>query len=451
MKEDLVKKYLIPLLVITVAMFAVVDAFAGGQKDAPAAEPTYELILVNTGFTPWDVVKHEFDTGGYPSFQHKIVAEFQQAHPNIKVNLIARDVTQGSLTVDALIAKGTPPDVWLDAAGNLLKYMNSYWALPMEQYMDVSVYEPEMLKAYTFDGHVYAIPMSGAATGMAVNLDMLKAIGYTLPAQKDWTTDEFLKLAEKLKAAGIPATMIMTQDGLITWNLVWLYAFGAELFKGGDYSKVAINTPEARKGLEYIKLLVDKGYSWPFPNEVDDDKGVELFTTGKVFSCMLQNGHADYWIPEQLKNGTLKQPFEYTFIEFPHAPGRAHTPVYGYQALVLSRRSTDEGRNKAVVELAKTQIGEEYQKYAAVLQGGMTTLKGYTPPKMGNVLKPSYGAVAALPATAGLMDLGSMNPRIRQVNAAWKIPMQEFMEGKITAQAVLDRFEAEANKILAAK
>ena len=437
------------LAFLLILLLAGALAFAGGQ--AEAKETAYELILVNTGVAPWDMVEHTLDTGGYPSFQHKIIGDFMQRNPNIRVNHIHRDVSQGSMTVDALMAKGTPPDVWLDAAGYFRNYLNDDYALRIDEYMDVSAYQDHLVDIYTRDGHVYALPTTNIATGLAVNLDMLKEIGYSFPAHADWTTDEFLRLCERLKAAGHPGTMIMTKQGLIAWNLVWLYAFGAELYQNQDYSKVTINSPEAVKGLEYMKLLVDRGYTPPFPNEVDDDMAVELFTTGKVFSSILQTSHADYWIPEQIKQGTLDKAFEYTFVHVPHGPGVEYTPVFGYQTCVIAHRSEDEGRNRAVMELFKTQVGPEYQTYGAVISGGFPTLKGFEIPNMGAAAKPSFKAIAKLAPEAGLMDLGGMHPRAREVNAAWKLPIQEFMEGRITAQEVLDRFEAEANKILAMK
>ena len=242
--------------------------------------------------------------------------------------------------------------------------------------------------------------------------------------------------------------MVMTEQGMISWMIVWLYAFGAELYADGDYSRVAINTPEAVAGLEYIKLLVDRGYAPPFPNEVNDDMGVEMFTTGKVFSCMLQAGHADYWVPEQVKNGVIERPFAYTFIEFPHGPGVEHTPVFGYQTVVNARRSDDEARNRAAVELVKNRAGAEYQKYVTTIQGSFPTLKGFVVPPIGNALKPSYQALVKISQSTTVMDLAGMHPRAREVSAAWKIPIQQFMDGEITAQEVLDRFEAAANKIL---
>ena len=436
-----------PILFAVLILAVAALGFAAGQRE-PTAE-TFNLILVNTGTNRWDHVEHPWDSKGYPSFQHLIVGEFEKANPHIRVNHIHRDVSQGSMTTDALFAKGTPPDVWLDAAGHFRNLLNDDYALRLEDYMDVSVYREDLVAPYTRNGHVYALPMSNVATGLAVNLDMLAEIGYTIPPLEEWTTDEFLRLAERLKAAGYPATMIMTKQGLIAWNLVWLYAFGAELFRDGDYSRVTINTPEAVQGLEYMKLLVDRGYAVPFPNEQDDDAGVELFTTGKVFSCLMQNGHADYWIPEQIKQGALAKEFAYTFAHVPHAPNVKATPVFGYQTVVVARRSDNEARNRATIELFKTQVGPEYQKYVTTLQGGFPTLKDFEIPNTGTAAKPSYQAIAQVSAEAGQMDLGGMHPAIREVNAAWKLPIQDFMEGRITAQAVLDRFEAEANTILA--
>ncbi|MFH1603303.1 MAG: extracellular solute-binding protein [Pseudomonadota bacterium] len=446
MKKDNRMKRVLILLVLLVTAAAL---FGAGVKE-PMSE-RYKLTLVNTGDSRWPDSATAEDTGGYVSFQEKIADEFRKTHPNIEVTVIHRDVTQGSLTVDALMAKGTPPDVWLDAAGYFQNYLNADYALPLEQYMDVSVYQKDLTDLYTRNGHVYALASTNVANGMVINNDMLKAIGYTMPAQADWTTDEFLRLAERLKGAGFPATMIMTQQGLISWNMVWLYAFGAELYRNQDYSKVTINTPAAKAGLEYMKLLVDKGYAYPYPNEQNDDAGVELFTTGKVFSCMMQTGHVTYWLPEQLKNNKIDKLIDYSFVEFPHAPGVAHTPTYCYQTAVIAHRSADEGRNKAVIELFKSQVGPDYQRYAAMCNGGFPTIVGLQLWDKGDSASATFKSVAAIAANAGAMDLGGLSPRAAEVNAAWKLPIQAFMAGKLTAQQVLDQFEAEAKKILATK
>ena len=434
------------LILILIVLFAAGALFAGGEEET---EEIHELILIDTGSTPWNTDVAVFDTGGTDSFQHLLLEKFLEDNPNVRVEYLHRDITQGSMTVDALMAKGTPPDVWLDAGGYFIEYMNPEYALPIEQYMDVSIYQDHLLTPYTIDGHVYAIPMSNIALGMAVNLTMLDEIGYTLPPLEDWTIEEFTRLAKRLKEAGYPAAMIMTNHGMFSWMMAWLYAFGAEMFAPGDYSQTTINTPEALAGLEYIKMLVDEGYAPPYPNELTADSGVEYFTTGKVFSVMLQKGHVTYWLPQQVEAGAIDEEFEYTFIEFPHVAGRDHTPVDGYQTAVIAHRSDNEARNLAVIELFKNRVGADYQNYVTALQGGFPTIKDFQIRAIGHADSDSYRAIAALAATAGLMDLGSLNPRANEAMETWTIPLQEYMADEISAQELLDIVEAEANAILA--
>ena len=435
------KRVLTGFVLVLVASMAFATGAAEGE--------TYELIAIDSGAYPWDLADGYFDTQGYDSPQHLVVAEFEQRNPGVKVNYLHRDVTQGSMTVDALMAKGTPPDVWIDAAGYFREYLNPEYSLPLEQYMDVSVFYEDLLAPYTVNGHVYAIPVSNIATGMAINVSMLDEIGYTMPAQEDWTIEEYVRLAGLLKDAGHYVTTVFTQEGFGSWMYPWIYAFGGELYADGDHSRVAINSPESRRALEFLKMLVDEGYAVPYPNEVDDDATVELFTTGRLFSAMMQNGHTDYWIPEQVKNGVIDEVFDYTFVEFPHGPGVAHTPVYGYQTVVNVHRTDDERRNELAAELAGQWLGPQFHSFMTVIAGGFPVIKDFEIPNAGRAAAPSMRAIADVAASAGFMDLGGMHPRAREVMAAATIPIQRYMAGEITAQQFLDIFEADANAILA--
>jgi len=414
----------------------------------PEGEETYNLILVDSSGQSFDFAPGAYETRGFDTYQELLIAEFLEENPNITIDYVHRDVTQGSMTTDAMFAKGTPPDVWVDAGGYFRDLFNVEDLLPLEEYMDVSVYQDHLVDTYTFDGHVFALVFANNATGMAINTSMLDEIGYTMPAQEDWTIAEYIRLADKLKANGEYVTTVFTQEGFGSWMYPWIYAFGGKLFEPGDYSKVVINTPESREALDWLKMLVDEGYAMPYPNEIDDDLTVDLFTTGKLFSAMMQNGHTDYWIPEQVKNGTLAEEFGYTFVEFPHAPGVAHTPVYGYQTVITARQTGDEGYNLANIALLKKFSGERQQTYMTTLSGAFSSLKNFEMPAVGLGAAPSKRAIAELAPAAGLMDLGGMHPRADEVLAAATIPIQEFMDGDITAQQFLDQFEAEANRIL---
>lgn len=429
----------IAVLLITLLLVAGF-AFAGGQDEGKMS-----LLWVVSGqpgaFPPGE------DTQGYDGTQSKIAGEFEAANPGAKIRVVYRDVTQGSLTVDALMAKGDIPDVWQDAQGYFVKYLNEDYALPLEQYIDTTVYYDHMIQPWVRGGHVYALPSNNVAGGFAINVDMLRAIGYAVPQQTDWTTVEFVELSEKLKAQGIPSTMIDTLDGMHSWLWPWIYAFGGALFEDNDYSQIALNTPEARKGFEYMKMLVDEGYAYPYPNEQSQDTAVELFTTGQAFSSMMQNGHVTYWLPQQVAQGKIDKEFEVTFVECPHEPGREHTPTFGYYTIAVAHRSDNEARNQMVANLARTSAGEHFQYYNCVVGGGFPTIKGLEFNE-GSSSEPMYQAIDNVRKMAGTMDIGRMSPGAEELNQVMKMPVQAFFAGKIGAQELLDNYGAEAGRIL---
>lgn len=419
---------------LTFALFALLALSLSAQT----------ITVMNNGIVKYNPGEEEFR--GAPGVIEKLVNDFMATHPGVRVNMIYRDVSKGSLTFDAMLAAGNPPDIWIDASGYHAAYLNDNYALRLNEYIDVSRFQPDLLSLYTKNGSVYALPLVNIATGMAVNLSMLERINYTLPPVEQWTTDEFLVLAARLKSAGIPATMIMGKGGFNSWTDVWFYAFGAQMFAPGDYSKVAINSPEARAALEYIYSLIARGYTPP-PLTVNDDDSVEMFTTGKVFSGLMQNGHTDYWFPEQLRQGKIDEIPEYTFIEFPHAPGRAHTPVSGYQTILSAHKSNNAARNQLVAELAGLLTGAEAQWYYAVQSGGFPTYKNLAP-NLGAAATPSYRAIAALAGTAGAYKEWPDGPKYVEVRRLWASLTEQWIRGRLTTGNLLSQFEREANAIL---
>ena len=391
------------------------------------------------------------DTGGFESLDAKLCADFEKANPGVKVQVMFRDVTQGMLSFQTLLAAGTPPDGWIEAAGNANPYLHDAYAIDFKAYMtkeQLAVYKPESIGPYIRNGNYYALPQSQVAGGFAVNLDMLAQIGEKMPTQEKWTTDEFYRIAKKLKAVGVPAVVFFTKNGFSGWDQLWLSAFGASMYKGKDYSKTTINSPQAVAALTWMKKLVDEGLVSAPPNEMTDDDSIEFFTTGKLFSGIMQNGHSDYWVPEQVKQGKLAKEFAMTFVELPHAPGLKHAPTFGYQAIVVAHRSANDARNKMVVKLAMVAAGKDYIYNNCILNGGFSPRVDLDP-KEGTAAKPSYAAIAALSKVAGLQDLNPFGPRSKEVSALWKEPIQAFFRGEVTAQKLLADFEVAANEVLA--
>lgn len=409
------------------------------------AAPT-EIVVMTNGVTGW--LTNE-DFRGFTGIREKLAVDFEKSHPGVKVTILYRDVAQGSLTVDALMAAGTPPDLWLDAAYYFKKYMNADYALPLEKYVDLSKYHDYLLKPYVLDGHQYGLPYTNVMGAFAINATMLADIGYTLPDPDKWTTDEFMALGAKLKAAKIPLTMLDMKGGMSGWTFFFLQAFGAQMYDvaKNDYSKVTINSPASLAGLEYIKKLIANGYAYPNPVEQDDNAAVELFTTGKVFSSSMQDGHVAYWVPQQIATGKLKSQFVARFVSFPHAPGLPNTKIYGYQSIMVGHKSTDEARNKLIGELAALFSGREFTWYSSGVACGFSVLKDYEP-SIGWAATDIHKDIGKLGAAVGLFPAEDSGDKGAEVSRIWATMTESWIRGKVDSKTLLANFEKAANAIL---
>ena len=432
-------KYLLTCALVLVMVAGI--SFAGGDQEAEV----HELVWFITGEAEFpEGMQPEGFSGGHRAYQ---VHTFEKENPNIKVTLFLRDVSQGSMTLDSLMAAGKPPDVLTDAAWLFPNFLVPEFALPLEEYMDLSRFQDNMIDLYSRGGHCYALVQDNVSIGFALNLDMLDPIGYELPAQPDWTTVEFDRLSEKLKAVGMHSTVVMNQS-FNTWSQMWIHNAGGTMFENNDYSKVTLNSPENVIGLKYWKSLVDRGYAYPRPNECNDDTGIEDFAVAKIFACPLQTGHVTGWVRQALESGALEKAFEYTFVEVPHDPSVEHAPIDGYQSITLGHRSKNEERNKAVAKLVEFQFTDENVDMMSAAWSSTPVIKGFVGTK-GMAALPSYQAMLALSQTAPPLDSGRLLPSRRAMYRALTPFSLDYMNGKISAEDLLDVMEIEANKILA--
>ena len=437
------KKIFFAILIIALSF----PLFAEGGSEAGAEK--FKIVELSGGALPFPESE---SYRKYPSVNEHNRALFLAEHPNVsEIELVYRGVNTGSQVYDMMRAAGTPPDVYTDATGYFEKLLNADYAIPLEKYLDLSRYEEQVMDIYKYDGHNYAIPNNNVAVAMTINLSLLREAGIEIPPadewQEQWTTDNFLVIAEALKQIGIPATAIQGKEGLNDWTCFWLYAFGAKFFDPVDWSTTTINSPEAVEALEYIKLLVDKGYAMPDAFAVSDDNAVEDFVTNKLFSSAMQNGHTDPSFPAMLAQGKIDKIPDYTFVEFPHSPRLKHAPVSGYQTISSGRLSGNETKNQLIADWMYLNTGPLFQHYVAVVGGGFPIIKGLNP-KDGMAALPSYQAIAKVSKTAGYYQQWPSGPAKFAARRPWRRLSDLWIRGKITTTELLDQYEVEANEAL---
>ena len=428
---------------IALLLFAVLvlPAFGEGQKDGMV------LTALMGGDTKWP--EGYKDTEGYPSLEAKLITKFSE-ETGVVVRRKLIDLTTGStMSMDALLAAGIPPDIYADFAGRVSKYMVPEYALDLKPYFkDMDDFVPSVLATTTRNGKVLAVPQPSWGVALAVNEDILAKAGYKIPA--DWTIDEFLKAAEAIKknvpGAYVTALFAKNQSS-DQWWMPWFYAFGARVYNPGDYSKTVLNQPKAVAALRFFQTLVDNGYVPPNPESVDDDIALDLFARGKIAFLAMQVAHTGA-VDSAVKQGLLDKPFSISFVAFPHAKGEKPTPAAAGPTLIVVHKSADEVRNKAAARLAWWLSNTEQQSVVTIATGSFPARISVGKPLANN---PMWLQLAGVIEKNGVCDFGITTQTFSAVRAQMFPLLSEMYLGKLTPEAVLKQYETNVNAILSGK
>lgn len=269
------------LLILIVAVSLILTACGGGQAPPVSGTPA-EISMMMWGDPA------ELDVW------NQIVADFQQANPNIKVGVEVSDWDSYWTKLKTLLSAGTPPDVFAIDAPLYLDYQSRDVLLNLQPYLDKNpdmlngVY-PQTLEAYKTPDGMYGLPRDFQTIVLFYNKDMFDAANVAYPTG-DWTYDDLRNAAKQL-------TLDSNADGKIDqfgfysdlWDmeLIWseaIWAYGGDVINA-DHTKTLIGEPNAREAwqLFYDMEFTDK--SWPDTNtagEYADDPflaGVAAMTT----------------------------------------------------------------------------------------------------------------------------------------------------------------------------
>jgi multiple sugar transport system substrate-binding protein len=384
---------------------------------------------------------------GFSSVYQKIIFNFQKDHPGVLIRTMQSDLSTGSsLTLDTMLAAGTPPDIISRSGPIVAKLLVDSYAIQPDKYVDVSDFTKEGLAAGTKNGKLFALPFPMSVSTMGVNLDMLAEINYTIPAPEKWTTDEYLALGRALKAKGHYLTALFAKNQSSDhWWMQFFFVFGAKMYANQDYSKTLLNSPQAVKALNYMKQLVTEGLVPPNPGEIDDDMALDFWCKAEAATLDMQIGHTAI-MQAYAKQGVIPKEFKFTFVEFPHSVGGARTPVVAGPTLVVGHKSNDEARNKLIAQFMLAVTSGDGQYISAISGNFPTSKKTIAMIKNPN---PYWQTVQNIISTVGLWDRGGTIPQFNEIRATMFPLMQAFYAGQIDAQTVLSRYEKAVNGILA--
>jgi ABC-type glycerol-3-phosphate transport system substrate-binding protein len=374
-------------------------------------------------------------------------------NPDVKIESAPVDFSDGStVTMDALTAAGNAPDLYVDFMGRVSKYITPEFAFDIGPYItDKADMLPGALDMTTRNGKLLGLAFPSSAQGMAINMKLAKAIGATEASFKNWTVDDFLAMAKKVKALnnGSYATGLFAgnQSGDYLW-MNWMASFGARMYAPGDYSKTIINSPAGLKFFAFLQDCVKQGYAEPNSAVLTDDDYALTWAKGKYLSTGWFPGWISVYFKAVKDQKLGGADFDVIFVPFPKATGVKSVPAAGSMPGGVVHNGPDSAKNIAAanfLDFLGSQLGQGiYIYYAQQSYANRKSVKVY-------YADPWMAQVEQIVKDNGMLDLGITLPQFAEIRAQGFPELQGLYTGKKTPAQAIASYESNVNKILARK
>ncbi|WP_312147906.1 ABC transporter substrate-binding protein [Paenibacillus odorifer] len=225
-----------------------------------------------------------------------IVDKYQLEHPNVKVNFEGVDQTlHRDQKLKNEMVTGTPPDMFVLFGGAEIEpYVRSKRLIDLTDFVRENALTNQFkdLDLWTFDNHIYGLPIEGNAEPLYFNKTIFEKLGLKPPE----TLQELDAAILKLKSAGYIPFALGNEDrwpaGIFAHYLMDRYA-GADLIEklitGEDQD--SFQNEAYLKAFQHLEQWIKEGALSTKSNALSTENAVGLFTSGKA--AMYLNGNWD--------------------------------------------------------------------------------------------------------------------------------------------------------------
>lgn len=207
----------------------------------------------------------------------KIIAAFQQSHPNVTVKLEITPWEQYWTKLQTAASGGAAPDVFWMNSLNVRMYAKGGVITPLAETGAAGLPEA-VVDGYRYDGKLYGLPHTVSIPALWYDKKIFDAAGLKYPTA-DWTWDDVKSAAQKLTD---PAKQ---QFGILApmWDQGGYY--NTMIQNGGyvlspDGRKSGFDDPASIQGLEFWTGLI-KDKVAPVAEVYTDTDPIQLFQSGK--------------------------------------------------------------------------------------------------------------------------------------------------------------------------
>ncbi len=243
-------------------------------------------FVVLASMTVWAeklVIYHWWTAGGEKQAINKLFEMFKERYPGMEIvenPIVGGGGTTLRTVLMGLLAAGMPPDTFQSLSGADLKtYVDGGYLQPVDsiwQEQKLDEYFPHILKKMvTFNGHVYAIPMSiHRANWLFYNKKLFDKLGLKPPRN----VDELLQVCKKIKEVrpDLWPIVLGTRDKFMSvflFDAILLSVGGPDVYEKYYTGKLnVLEDPTIRKAFEYFAKLVP--YIYPYHSALTWDQSL---------------------------------------------------------------------------------------------------------------------------------------------------------------------------------
>ncbi len=257
-------------------LFALLSVFAPALAMPQKATAQKEIVV-------W----HAYRGDERAAFE-KVVAQFNQSHPNIKVSSLAVPFDAFADKITAAVPRGKGPDVFIYAQDRLGGWIAAGNTVePIDFFLDAPTknrFLGTTMQAMTYQGNVYGLPLTFKVITMIYNKKLLP----TPPK----TTAEMIATGKKLTNAGSGKFGLAYAYTDFYYHAALMNGFGGSVFDG---RKPTLNRPENVKSFDTLMKWTGQGF---MPAEPSVALITSLFNEGKA--AMVFSGP---WFLGEIKDG----------------------------------------------------------------------------------------------------------------------------------------------------
>lgn len=238
-------------------------AAEGGETAAAEAEAPAEA----SGDQVTIKFVHKFPEEKRMVFWNEVVASFEEANPNIKIEMTAYGDEEIKDKTRVLLGSADAPDIYFTWSGErITQYVDTGNTLDITSYLEEDSawkdsFNPVMLEACNKNGSYWCVPWDYSSKEMVYNKAVFEAAGIT---EVPTTWDQLLEDCEKIKAAGYTPIAMGNQYPWVVCH--YLTSLNGKcvpkdvIEKNYSLEDPNFTDPGYVQAMDMIKELYDKGY-----------------------------------------------------------------------------------------------------------------------------------------------------------------------------------------------